>query len=202
MSDFSNSIRFLAKRPGFTIVAILTMAIGIGAATAAFTVVDQILLKPLPFPEADRLVSVWSTVPAWRSDPIFQKVWDHFTLSYAQYEQLQSRSHAFETLSVFSSQQGSIVAAEPRRVVLARAPESFFSLLSVRPSHGRLFSMEDEAENRPVLLISHKTWQQEFGGDTNVLGRQLVVELYGMRTPFTIIGILPPNFDFLSMTTS
>ena len=184
--DIKFGARMLAKHPGFTAVAVLTLALGIGANTSVFSVVNGVLLRPLPYPEPDRMAMVWL-------DNRRQGVREDIT-SYPNYLDVRQRSQTFEHLAGFS--QGSMNLTgqgEPERLVVASTTANFFQVTGVQPSLGRAYSEENEkpGEDRFVLL-SHGFWQRRFGGSRDALGQK--VELNGQ--PHEIIGVMPPGFQF------
>jgi predicted permease len=185
MSDAMNDLKFafrqLLKNPGFTAVAVLTLALGIGANTAIFSVVNAVLLRPLPYREGERLVWIWENnlsknIPINPASPGNLNEW-------------RKQSGVFEGLSAWEGQNFNLTShGEPERVLGARAFADFFQVLGIRPIVGRTFSPEeDRAGANPVALLSHGLWQRRFGGDTNILGQALTVN----GKSFTVIGIIP-----------
>lgn len=186
--DLRNSVRMLVKRPGFTFVAIITLALGIGASTAIFSVVNAVLLRPLPYPEADRLVAI-----SERSleDPVI-------SVGYPDYLDWRARQSVFEEMSARMPMGGVIVGAnEPERVIGRLVTSSFFSTLRVQPMLGRAFTeAEDKPGAQPVMVISFGLWQRQFGGADDAIGKSINYN----GEPWTVIGVMPSWFDFYGRT--
>jgi len=181
MNDLRFAFRQLLKNPGFTAVAVLTLALGIGANTAIFSVVNAVLLRPLPYPDAGRLVWIWENNLS-KNLPINPA-------SPGNFNDWRNQSRVFENLSAWEGENFNLTDhGEPERVLGAKVFSDFFDVLGVRPMLGRSFlPEEDRAGANPVALLSHGLWQRRFGADTNILGQALTVD--GKR--FTIIGIIP-----------
>jgi putative ABC transport system permease protein len=182
--DLRIAVRGLLRAPGFLVVAVATLAIGIGATTALFSVVDGVLLKPLPYADPDRLVAV---------SP------DHAFLR-AEYALARERARSFEALAGYRSGVGfSVVGAgEPMRLVGAVASSNLFTVLGTTPAFGRGFTDTDEQPGaEPVVLLSHGLWQEHFAGERGVLGSVLSID----GVPHTVIGVMPRRFGFPSAET-
>ncbi len=181
--DARFAIRLLLKNPGFAAVAILTLALGIGATTSIFTVVNALLVKPLPYTNSEQLV-VLST--------IFQRLGtDRGSVSYPDVADWKAQRDLFEGVSFFSQFNLDVTGGnQPERVRTLLVDDDYFRVLASPPQLGRRFT---SAENKPgadrVVVLSHQLWMRRFGGDTNVL--QQVMELAGV--PHTIIGVMPKN---------
>ena len=184
LQDVRFAIRVLRKSPAFTLVAVLTLALGIGANAAIFSLVRAILLQPLPYRDADRLVMIWNEYggkPASNSPPDY--------LDRKKESRTLDEIAAFRAVSLNLSGTGT-----PQRVPAARVTASFFSTLGVPPELGRVFSAsEDVPGNNYVVVLSHGCWQRRFGGDASLVGRS--VRLNGQ--PHTVIGVMPPDFNAL-----
>ncbi len=188
LRDLRQAARGLRRAPGFTSVAVATFALGIGATTAMFTVVDGALLKPLPFAEPDRLVLL-SRIPA-AFGPEARGMGDR---AYA--ELAAAPSHAFAAIASFSGSQATLTGAgDAERIVTAQASASLLPVLGVAPALGRAFTAAEEAAGEPVVLLSDRLWRERFGGDRAVLGRPIVLD----GVPRTVIGVMPASFDFPS----
>jgi putative ABC transport system permease protein len=181
MNDLKFALRQLLKNPGFTAVVVLTLALGIGANTAIFSVVNAILLRPFPYKNANRLVWIWENnlaknIPMNPASPANLTDW-------------RDQNHVFESLSAWDGQDFNLTdGGEPERVLGGRVFANFFEVLGVRPVLGRTFrAEEDRAGGDRVVLLSHGLWQRRFGGDTNVLGKTLTVH----GNSFTVIGVMP-----------
>jgi putative ABC transport system permease protein len=190
-SDLWHDLRFAARvlrrQPGFTVVVLLTLTVGIGANTAIFTVVDAALLRPLPYREPERLVHLWET---HRGD-----VSDRSEASYPDFLDWRAQSRAFAAIEGYDETNLTVTAdgAEPLMLRGARVTPGFFPMLGVTPARGRAFIPEESvAGGAPVVLLTHGFWRRRFGGDPQVIGRSLTLD----RRPFTVIGVLPRDFHF------
>jgi predicted permease len=186
--DIAYAARSFARSPGFTTVVIVTLALGIGATTAMFSVVDAVLLHPLPFRNPDRLIVVWEK---FVRDPNAPPVFD----TYQDFENWKSGSRSFERLTTVTWQfaEGRILTgAGPAREVLALPVGiDFFSMLGIAPEVGRTFQRDDLNEGCTVVL-KHSFWMQAFGGQNNVIGRHIRLN----DNACTVAGVMPPNFTF------
>jgi putative ABC transport system permease protein len=184
--DVRIAVRILRKNPGFTAVAVLTLAIGIGANTAIFSVVYCVLLKPLPYPGADRLIAI-TQADRPGGEKSLSCSFPKFTLINEQSRTLKSKAAYYSlTLSLATER-------EPVAVRGARISQDFFRVLGISPVLGRSFLPDEEQTGgADVAVLSDGFWRSHFGGDKNILGKLLTLD--GMNT--TIIGILPPNFQF------
>ncbi|MGH7553555.1 MAG: ADOP family duplicated permease [Longimicrobiales bacterium] len=186
--DLRYAVRRLVATPGFAIVAVLTLALGIGANSAIFSVVNGVLLRPLPFADADRLTMVWldNQRIGMRTD----------ITSWPSFEDWRSRSQSFSGMAGFSSGQANVAGDfEPQRVPRTQVSIEFFDVLGVSPLLGRGFAAEEMVpEGRRVAVLSHALWTQRFGGDRNAIGRS--VRLNGIE--HEVVGVMPAGFDFPS----
>jgi putative ABC transport system permease protein len=184
ITDARYAVRQLGKSPGFTLVAVLTLAFGIGATSAIFSVVNTVMLKPLPYPEAERLVMVFERVPQY----------GRFSVAPANFLDWRQQNTVFERIAAYTSGSDTFVGADgPERVVRASVSWDVFELLGVAPALGRGFSQHEDAPGQnAVVVISHGMWQRRFGSDPTVLGR--TISLSG--TPVTVVGVMPADFYF------
>jgi putative ABC transport system permease protein len=180
--------RTLVKRPGFSLIAVLTLALGIGANTAIFSVVNATLLRPLPFKDPERVVMVWGFLPK------LAQTADKLPTSAPNFEDLKAESKTFERLAAFRSWSWQLTGSgEPELLRGARVTADFFDAVGAGPILGRTFTAEEDMPNRaPVAIISHALWQRHFGGDANVLGR--TITLTGQNA--IVIGVMPEEFRF------
>ena len=187
--DFLQDLRFarrsLRRRPGFAAIAIVTLALGIGANAALFSVVSAVLLRPLAFPEPDRLVRVWAFLPSSsvRRPP-----------ALPDYRELRDRNRLFEELGAYAAGFYSATGTDrPELLPAVRVTASIWPVLKVRPLHGRLFN-DDEQQwgNHRVVVLSHQLWQRRFGSDPRAIGRTLELD----AQPFTVAAVMPPSFVF------
>ncbi len=185
LQDVRYGIRMLRKSPGFTAVAVITLALGIGANTAIFSLVNSVLLMKLPFRNPDKLVIVRDPVRAGD---------DGYGVSVPDFEDYRAQQHTFQDLSLWIDQSVNLTGTErPDRVIGSFASANIFHLLEVQPFKGRLFAAgEDRPEANRVVVVSYGTWQNRFGSDPNFIGRQLTLN----GQIYTVIGILPAGFHF------
>jgi len=177
--------RALRKSPGFALVAILILTLGIGANAAIFSVVNTILLRPLPYADAQRLVLVKEVLPNAGSA--------HVDVSAPDISPMRKLSHVFEGLAGFRVWTYELSGnAEPQRVTADRVGSDLFPVLGVQPVIGRSFRAEEELAGHPVTILSYGLWQRRFGGNPDVLGQTLNLD----RKPYTIIGVMPKSFIF------
>lgn len=186
-NQFRHMLRSFAHTPLFTLMTILTLAIGIGANTAIFSVINGILLKPLPYPEPDRLVGLWHTAPGIGIKEL--------NASPATYFTYREEGRVFTDSGVWRTDTANVTGvAEPEQVDVLVVTDGVLPLLGVQPQLGRLFTRKDDtAGNSETILLTHGYWQQRFGGDPGVVGRALHVD----GKPMEIIGVLPARFRFL-----
>jgi len=186
LHDLRHGFRVLAKSPGFTVVAILTVALGIGMNAAMFSVVNALLLKPLPYRDAEHTLVVWNTWP--------QRSFPRLPMFNAEFTYLQRNQRVFSELAGFRLSSANLTGSgEPERLDGARASASLFSLLGVPPLLGRPFSPQEDAPgaNR-VVVLSYGLWQRRFGADPGVLGRNVALD----GVAYTVIGVMPAEFRF------
>jgi putative ABC transport system permease protein len=186
LHDIRYALRTLIANRGFTLVAIITLAFGIGANTAIFSVVNAVLLEPLPYLNAERLVAIWETRPNVR--------FDRMPTSGPDFEDWVSQTKSFETLAGFEPTTLTLTGmGEPETLSGAALSPNTFDLIGVTALHGRTFRSGDEraTEGRPVIL-SHALWQTRFNSDPNVIGTAMTLD----DTPYTIIGVMPRGLDF------
>ncbi len=186
LQDLRYAVRMVTSRPGFTAVIILTMAIGIGANTAMFSVIHSVLLRPLPFEEPDQLVMVKETLETQEEA--------RGLVSYPNFEDWRNDSRFFDGMAAIRSKSFTVTGADqPERINGARVSAEFFPLLRVSPALGRTFlPEEDRVGAEKVAVIADGLWQRRFGGDPDVLDGTLTLN----GEPFRIVGVLPPGFRF------
>ena len=179
MRDIRFGIRQLLRSPGFAITAILTLALGVGANTAIFTLIDSIVLRPLPYPQPDRLMSL-------ETDGFFSKGW---------IRALAQNAHSFASISAYGDNAESNVAANdaPERVFGSRVTTNIFETLNIRPALGEFFSTDNAIEGQDqVVILSHSYWQQRFAANPSVLGQTLRIDGVSRR----IVGVMPAGIQF------
>jgi len=185
LQDLRYGARMMLKQPGFTMIAALTLALGIGANTAIFSVINALILNPPHFTEAGRVAAIWRT-------PKDKRVEGY--VSYLDLQDWRAQNRSFEAIAGYKP-NGFIMLNEEQaeRLQGMRVTANFLSLLKVKPLRGRDFQVEEEKRGAEgVVIISHQFWQNHLGGAESALGRQLSLN----GRPFTIIGVLPPGFEF------
>jgi len=184
LQDLRYAVRTLVERPGFAVVAALTIALGVGGTTAMFSVVDAALLRPLPFADPGRLVMVWASLPG---SPQSAASWPEFV-------DWREQSRSFADMAVWRGQSVNLTGAgEPERLIGAFVSDRFFPLLGARIHLGRGFTADetDPASVKPVAVLSYGLWQRRFGGDPAMLGRTLLLN----GQSHTVVGVLGPEFE-------
>ena len=179
LQDIRFALRLWRRQPTFAAVAILTLALGVGANTAMFSIVNAVLLRPLPYPNADRLITVFTKSTNFRQG----------LLSYQEYEEIRRQSRSIEAIGLFLGQSVNITgSSEPQRLVGTFASGTFFDVLGLKAERGRLFSEEDSAPGtvKPVVVLSHRLWRQRYNEDASAIGQTLTVN----GTPLTIVGVM------------
>jgi predicted permease len=192
LSDLRYAMRVLRRSPGFTIVAVLVLALAMGATTAIFSVLDAVLLRPLPYRDSQRLCVLWKTVPARNIE------WDW--TSYPSIRDWREQNRVFDDLAVILRPEGSRVTLHSgegtEKIQGSKVLGSFFEMLGVAPVMGRTFSREESGRGETLAVLSYGFWQQRFQSDRGVLGRALQLD----DRNFTIIGVMPPDFQFPEKT--
>jgi putative ABC transport system permease protein len=196
MADFGQDLRYalrmLRKNPGFTAVAVLTLALGIGANTAIFSVLDAVLLRPLPYPEPQRLVKLWSRFTGIGLPN------DQNDVSAPEFRDLQQLSQSFSGMAAIDTGTFNIgVKGSPERVVGASVSPSLFTILGAQAHLGRTFVPEEAQPGHDhEVILSYGLWRRAFGGDPHVIGTTLRVD----AVPYTVVGIMPAGFDYPQST--
>ncbi len=182
--DLRYGARMLMKKPGFTLVTVTTLALGLGANAAIFSFVNAVLLKPLPYPDPERIVSVWETRPGGGSNPIS-------TLNFLDWER---QNRCFQFLSAITGDTVTLTGSDsPEQLYVQRVSASYFKALGVEATLGRTFAAsENEVGNDLEVVLSNRIWQSRFGGDPKVIGRKITLD----AKSYTIIGVLPANSTF------
>lgn len=184
LTDMRYGVRQMVKAPGFSAVAVLTLAFGVGVSTAMFSVVNAVMLKPLPFPGQDRLAMVFEVLPKY----------GRFSVAPANFLDWREQNRVFDRLAAFSTGYETLTTNEgPERLLRALVSADLFDLLGVAPSLGRTFRADEDQPNRnDVVVLSDGVWQRRFGGDPAIVGRTIALN----GTPATIIGVMPETFYF------
>ena len=187
LHDIRYSFRTLLKRPGFVITITLILALGIGANSTIFSVINAVLMRPLPYDAPDRIVMIWETN---KSQGVPRSI-----VSPANFLDWKEQNHVFEHLAAFRFWYYTVTGnGDPERYQGARVTADFFPLLGVKPDVGRNFNSEEQQLGQDhVVILSHALWQRRFGGNHNVVGQSLTID----GEPFTIVGVLPASFRFI-----
>jgi predicted permease len=179
-----NAVRQLFKTPGFTVVALITLALGIGVNTTAFTVLNRLLMQPLPFPDSSRLVQIWATSPQFQ----------YLDQAPGDYFDERDQNSVFSNFAAFApNYQSSLaeVGKPAEQAIVMRVTASYFPTMGISPVLGRAFTEEEEAHHASVVILSNAFWQKHFAGDPHVLGGTLRLE----GDVVTIVGVMSPLFD-------
>ncbi len=193
LQDLRYAARVLRRAPGFTVLAVLALALGVGANTAIFTVVNAVLLRPFPFKDSERLVVVW--------DQLRKLGLTQFPVTFANYFDYRDQNRVFEDVAAFqytafnlSEQSG-----QPERISAMRVSANLFPLLGAAAAAGRVFASEENQPGRDnVVVVSHALWRRRFGADLNVIGKTVMLD----GNLFTVIGIMPAGFEFSIQTST
>src|SRR5437867_1686723 len=184
--DVRYAVRSYLKAPSFTLAVMTTLALGIGASTAIFSMVNGILLRPLPLPDSNGLI--------YASD-INNKRGDNISLAWPNYLDWRARAQSFEALANSREESVTLTGTErAARLRVRRVTGNFFRVIRVPPVRGRGFTDEDDRPNaEPVVVVTDAFWQAQLGGDPNVAGRVVTLD----DVPHTIVGVLPPGFEYV-----
>ena len=188
LQDIRYGFRTLIKRPSFTIIVVLTLALGIGANTTIFSAVDAVLLNPLPYQDPDRLVAVWET-----NKQLSPEMWDRNEVAMGNFRDWRSRNQVFDQLgSLFDADVNLTGVGEPEQIKSCVVTTNFFQVLGIQPMIGRSFLPEEEKPGSPrVVIISSGLWQRLFGSDPNLTNKSVTLN----GNPVAVIGVMPPGFD-------
>jgi len=186
-NQFKHVVRRLVRSPMFTVVTLITIAIGVGANSAIFSVINGVLLKPLPYPDSERLVSVWQTAPGIGITDLNASPSDYFTF--------REENRTFQHFGIWTGDSVSVTGlAAPEQVPGLDVTSGTLEALGVQPTLGRWFTLKDETHGSPeTVILTHGYWQRKFGGDSSVIGRRIVADGKARE----IIGVMPPTFRFL-----
>jgi len=187
--DLRYGARMLWKRPGFTLIAVITLSLGIGANTAIFSIIDALMLRPLPFREPDGLLQVWETD--------VKHGYNEMDASYPNFADWRDQNQVFEQIAIYSNGRYNLTgAAEPERIQGAIVSPAFFPLLGVKPMLGRVFLPEEDHPNKVFsVVISERLWRRRFNSDPQIIGRSISIDLES----FTVIGVVPNISDLAAL---
>src|SRR5215831_9639651 len=183
-TDFRLALRILLKKPGYSAVAVIALAIGIGANTAVFSMVDALVLRPLSFDDLDRLVMIWGTQP---------QNGNRNNVLAADFLDWKNKNTTFENITAYRWWDVNLTGSgEPERVQGFKVTTSFFDILHVKPLLGRAFDPVEAAPGHQVAILNHGFWKRRFAGDPNIVGRSLALN----GESFTVIGVMPEEIDW------
>src|SRR6185295_6661808 len=181
MSDFRYALRNLFKQPGFSAVVVITLALGIGASTAIFSVVNAVLLRPLPFPNSDRLQVVWGNFRSLNIERLPAKA--------AEYEDYAKQTEVLDSVAAYANHSFNVsTGAEPERIRGAYISANLFPMLEAQPALGRVFTSDEQH----VVVLSDGFWRRRFAGDRDVINQTVTLD----NESYTVIGVMPAQFQF------
>jgi len=188
LQDIRYAFRMLLKRPGFTVIVVLTLALGIGANTTIFSAIDAVLLNPLPYKDPERLMVVWET-----NKQLGPEMWDRNEAAIGNFLDWRSHNQSFEQLgALFDTDMILTGVGDPQRIKSNVVTTNFFQVLGVQPMLGRSFLPEAERPGSPfTAIISHELWQRQFGSDPNIIGKSLTLNGHQVA----VVGVMPPRFE-------
>ena len=186
MREFRYALRQLLRQPGFTIIAVVALALGIGANTVLFSAINTLFLRPLSYPHPEQLVRVWGSFP--------ERGLDRANVSFPRFSTWREQQQSFTEFSAQSFTGFTLTGrGDPENLNGVRVTENFFRALGVQPLFGRVFTPEeDKPGGANVAVLTHTFWQKRFGGDQNILGQSVTLN----GAPFTVIGVMPPSLKF------
>src|SRR5215510_1244794 len=185
MANLTNAVRALWKNPGFSIVAVLTIAVGIGANTALFSVYDRLILNPVTVPQPSSLVAIWVSNPSLNFNAP--------ALSWPRYEAIRDHAHAFSAIGISAFDNFTLTGnGDPEQLNGQRVSATFLPTLGILPALGRNFTADEDLPNGPaVCILSHELWQTRFGGRASIVGESITLN----GQPWQIVGIMPPRLS-------
>src|ERR1700752_1274451 len=188
IKDIRYGVRGLLKHPGFTALVVITLALGIGASTAIFSVVDSVLLRHLPYPTADRIVAIQELNQAGK----------RVQVTSANFLDWRAQNTVFEHLAAIKTATKNLALSDSaERIELAQTNANFFDVFGIKPQYGRLFIPQDEqAGHEPVVVLSNALWQRRFGSDPAQVGKPITLD----GNNYTVIGIAPVGFQYPNKT--
>src|SRR5215510_5819737 len=189
MAPIPPVLRRFTRAPTFTAIALITLAVGIGANAAVFSVVNSVLIKPLPYPNADELIGVWHSAPGVNLPQV--------NIAPGMFFTYRDENRTFKDFGIWSSGGVTVAGlAEPEQVRSVIVTNGVLEALGIQPVLGRMFSREDDTPGTPeTIILTHGYWQRRLGGDQSIIGRTITVD----AKPRTVIGVMPARFSFLDV---
>ncbi len=191
-TDIRYAMRRWVARPGLAVTVVLTLGMGIGGTTAIFSVVDGVLLRPLPWREPNRLVAVHIVRESWRTDPVLSFSWNTGVLSWPNFRALQMQRQAFEDVAIWQRTRPVALAGTSEVVQALSTSSGFLRTLGASPYAGRTFTPQEDDADSDSVMVSYEAWQRRFGGDPAIVGRRVTID----EITRTIVGVLPRRFQF------
>ena len=190
--DILYGLRSLARIPRVTVIVVVTLALGIGANTAMFSVVRAVLLRPLPYQNPERLVTIRAQIPS-------MNIYGAFVEYNTFIDYWRAQNHSFESMMAYEPGTANLTSGnEPQRLAKVRVNARFLSMLGLKAALGREFLPEEDQPGAPrVAMVSYRLWQRRFGGDKALIGRSIVID----QNSYTVVGVLPAKFDFYDRET-
>jgi predicted permease len=201
LQDLRFALRTYLRRPLFTIIALVTLGLGIGTTSALFSVVDGVLLRELPYAEPGTLVSVWEAFPSWQDDEALGRLWDRVQFTHRDYREVRSATRTLTDVALFAGwgEMALTGSGAPQQLSVGHGSANLFQTLGVRPLVGRAFLPGEDATApggaARVAVLSYELWQRRFGGDGRILGTSIVLD----DEPYTVVGVLPSGFRLESV---
>jgi putative ABC transport system permease protein len=193
LRELRQAVRAMRRRPGLALTVVTTLGFGIGISTAMFSTVYGVVLRPLPYPQSERLVAVWETYPAWRNRPVLRDFWDRIGLAWPDFAIWRARQRSFDEVAVFGRIRMTAGGESPAVIDVGVASASLWRVLGVEPAAGRAFLEGESGPGAPaVAVLSHAVSLARFGAAEAAVGRTLHLD----GRPFTIVGVLDPAFRF------
>ena len=188
LKDIRYSVRSLLKHPGFTAIVVVTLAVGIGASSAIFSVVNTVLIRPLPYAHAERIVAIQA----------IGRDGKRVQISPANFLDWRAQNTVFEHLAAILTRPANLALTDQaERLNLAMTSANFFSVFGTQPERGRFFiAAEEQPGHAPVVVVSHALWQRRFGGDESLVGKPITLD----GNSYTVVGIAPPGFQYPDKT--
>ena len=194
--DLVYALRAFGRRPVFSLMVLATFGLGVGATSAMFSVVDAVLLRPLPYPDPERIVIVYPTIPEWREHPTLSEGWSSARFSAPEFADFKAQQTSYSALGAYTRSRGTLLGSgAPEIIPIGLGSAGLFGALGVRPLHGRLFAPDESA---PVVILQHDFWKVRFGSDPAIIGKKIRLGDESVE----VVGVLPQRFQVLGLEAS